>query len=428
MAKMKATIRNGRTTKSGQVFNANHNTRTETRNLEGHIDHDRTALNVNFKFFADGSIEKCGSFDSKAFELSQYEIYYGDGQRAKNDRYTKDGHSERCKTVAEVYQNPKTAPLETILQLGNMNSDMPRDERQKILTASAFELVDTLRQKWGKNLHLLDLSIHVDEVGSPHIHARMTFSANDRYGYAVPNQSKAFAEMGVTRPDITKAEGKYNSPLISFSNEIRTIFYDLCEKHGIEIDREVKAPSQKHREILEYKCEQLEKSVAELTAERNTLRDQNSISKTIQDSFKEPDRDIEAEIIPSKTSRGKVIEAEKVKISKSDFEWLKERSRLTIGIKTAFDKLQRHGKDLWEAVNRDKVISGLSQRLETAERINQQREITLRNLTQNLERANEQLHDQQEFMQRLGIWKRFCDFVREKFRERKEAELSLDRK
>lgn len=425
MAKMKATIRNGRTTKSGQVFNANHNTRTETRNLEGHIDHDRTALNVNFKFYADGNIEKCGSFDSKEFELSQYEIYYGDGQKAKNDRYTKDGHPERCKTVAEVYQSPKTAPLETILQLGNINSEMPRDERQMILTASAFELVDTLRQKWGKNLHLLDLSIHVDEVGSPHIHARMTFSASDRYGYAIPSQSKAFAEMGITRPDITKAEGKYNSPLMTFSAELRETFYALCEKNGgIEIDREVKNPSQKHKDILEYKCEQLQKSVAELTAERNTLRDQNNITKTVQATFDEVKIDIEAEVIPERTRKGQVVEAEKAIIKKSDLDWLKDHAKLNIGIITAFDKLQRYGKKLWQDVSRDKIVADLTERAETAERKAKEKEAVAKQLTDNLDRAYQDLHEQEDFMRRIGVWQRFCNFLKEKFRERQEAERS----
>ena len=38
--KMKATVRNGRATASGKVYNANHNTKTETRNQERHIDHE----------------------------------------------------------------------------------------------------------------------------------------------------------------------------------------------------------------------------------------------------------------------------------------------------------------------------------------------------------------------------------------------------
>lgn len=426
MAKMKATVRNARTNKAGRVFNANHNTRAETRNLEGHIDHSRTAQNINFKFYADGNIEKCDSFDSKVFELSQYEIYYGEGQNAKNERYKADGHPERCKTVSEVYAHPKTAPLETILQLGNMHTDIPPEERRRILTASAFQLIDGLREKYGDNVKILSYSGHNDEK-CEHGHLRYCFVGRDKFNYAVPNQSQAFKEMGIERPDTDKKEGKYNNPLMTFSEMLRSTFYDLCEQKGVTIDREVKNPSQKHRDILEYKCEQLQKSVAELTAERNTLRDQNNITKTIQASFDEVEIDIEAEAMPQRTHKGQVVEAEKVKIKKSDFDWLKDRAKLTIGIKTAFDKLQRYGKQLWRDVSRDRIVADLTERAETAERKAREKEATAKRLTENLDRAYTELETQQDFMKRIGIWKRFCDYVKEKFRERQEAEISRDR-
>lgn len=426
MAKMKATVRNGRTNSAGRVFNPNHNTRTETRNLEAHIDHDRTALNVNFKFFANGNVEKCDSFDAKEFELSQYEILFGDGQTAKNERYIKDGHPERCKTVKEVYQHPKTCPMETIFQLGNRQTEMSPEARKQIMVASTFELIEQLRQKYGENFRMLDISLHNDEsAGSEHIHARYVLSSVDKQGFAIVNQSQAFKQMGIDRPDTSKKEGKYNNPLMTFSEMLRSTFYDLCEKNGgIEIDREVKNPSQKHRDILVYKCEQLQKNVAELTAERNTLRDQNNITKTIQESFAEPEIDIEAEVVPERTHRGQVVEAEKVKIKKTDFEWLKERAKLTIGIKTAFDKLQRYGKQLWQEVSRDKIVSDLTERAETAERKAREKEATAKRLTENLDRAYQDLHEQEDFMRRIGVWQRFCNFIKEKFRERQEAEHS----
>lgn len=423
MSKMKATIRNGRTNKAGRVFNPNHNTRTETRNLEGHIDHDRTAQNVNFQFFVNGNVEKCDSFDAKEFEQSQYEILFSDGQKAKNDRYTKDGHPERCKTVKEVYRHPKTCPMETIFQLGNRETEMSPEARKQIMIASTFELIEQLRQKHGENIRFLDLSIHNDEsVGSEHAHVRYVLSATDKFGFTVPNQSQAFKEMGIERPDLTKKEGKYNNPLITFSEMLRNTFYDLCEQKGVTIDREVKNPSQKHRDILEYKCEQLQKSVAELTAERNTLRDQNSITKAIQESFAEPELNIEAEVVPERTRKGQVIEAEKVKIKKTDFESLKERARLTVGIKTAYDKLQRYGRQLWNEVSRDKIVSDLTERAETAERRAREIEAVAKQLTDNLDRAYQDLQDQEEFMKRVGVWQRFCNFIKEKFRERQEAE------
>ena len=427
MINMKATVRIARTNQAGRVFNAIHNTRVETRAQESHIDHSRTAQNINFKFYADGSIEKCDSFDSKIFELSQYEIYYGEGQNAKNERYKADGHPERCKTVSEVYAHPKTAPLETILQLGNMHTDIPQEERQRILTASAFQLIDGLRAKYGDNIKILSYSGHNDEK-CEHGHLRYCFVSRDKFSHFVPNQSQAFKQMGIDRPDTSKKEGKYNNPLMTFSEMLRSTFYDLCEKNGgIEIDREVKNPSQKHRDILEYKCEQLQKNVAELTAERNTLRDQNNITKTIQASFDEVEIDIEAEAVPERTHRGQVVEAEKVKIKKTDFEWLKERAKLTIGIKTAFDKLQRYGKQLWQEVSRDKIVSDLTERAETAERKAREKEATAKRLTENLDRAYQDLHEQEEFMRRIGVWQRFCKFIKEKFRERQEAEISRAR-
>ena len=43
---MKASYHNGRTTKAGNVYNANHNTKIETREKQKHIDHERTLENV----------------------------------------------------------------------------------------------------------------------------------------------------------------------------------------------------------------------------------------------------------------------------------------------------------------------------------------------------------------------------------------------
>ncbi len=426
MATMKATVRNGRTNNKGKVFNANHNTRTETRNLESHINHDRTALNTNIKIKANGDFEKCQSFDSKAFELEQYEIYYGEGLKAKNERYIKDGHPERCKTLAEVYQSPKTAPLETIIQLGSRDTDIDYQQRKDIMLKSALKLVDTLRQKYGDNFKILSFSLHLDET-TPHIHLRSTFIAEDKFGYKVPNQSKAFAEMGIERPDTTKKEGKYNSPLITFSDELRNTFFEYCEQNGVTIDREVKAKSQKHRDILEYKCEMLEKTVAELKAERDTLKDRNSISAKIQQSFNEPDIKIEAEVIPEKKVLGKSVEPEKVKISKTDYDWLVARSKLTVGIKTAFDNLQKYGKELWDKVNREERIADLTEKIEAEKQRNRANEIEIRSLNRQLNEANTELYQQQEFMQKMGIWKRFIDFIKERIRERPEPEITHNR-
>ena len=422
---MKATVRNGRATASGKVYNANHNTRAETRNQERHIDHDRTEQNIHFQFTNEGHVRRCGSFDAKEFELSRYEYLYGPGQEAKNARYIQDGHPERCKTVADVYTSRRTAPLETIIQLGSRDTDIAPQERKEKLMGATAELVDGLQSRWGDNLHLLDLAIHLDE-GVPHCHLRMTFSALDKFGQRVPNQAQAFEAMGIQRPDPTTKEGKYNCPLITFSDVIRSEFYGLCEKRGIIIDREVKNPSQKHLSVLEYKCQQLEAVAAEqaqaievakaeieeVRAERDTLRDQNSVSRTIQDALKQPEHPIQAEYLPArKNLSGKVIEAEAVKLSRTDYEWLRERATLTTAIKNAWEKLQQYGRQLWADVDRNARVQAAETRAEQAERQTRADAVTIRELTRRAEQAEIQAQEQEQFMKYQGIWQRFLQFL-----------------
>ena len=437
--KMKATVRNGRATASGKVYNANHNTKTETRNQERHIDHSRTDQNINLQFTAEGRVRRCGSFDAKAFELSRYEELYGTGQEAKNARYIADGHPERCKSVADIYASRRTAPLETIIQLGSRDTDIDPQERKEKLMAATAELIDGLQKRWGDNLHLLDLAIHLDE-GVAHCHLRMTFSALDKFGQRVPNQSQAFEAMGIQRPDPTAKEGKYNCPLITFSEIIRTQFYDLCEKRGIVIDREVKNPSQKHLSVLEYKCKKMEEvvdilatqkkeleavateqaqmivvakaEIEQVRTERDTLRDQNSITRTIQEALQQPDISIEAEIVPEKKNlTGKVVEPEKVKLTRADYEWLRERAAITTAIKNAWNNLQKYGKQLWAEVDRNARVQAAERRAEKAEKQTREDAYTIKQLTQRARAAEEQAQEQEQFMRGMGIWQRFMQRI-----------------
>ena len=433
--KMKATVRNGRATASGKVYNANHNTKTETRNQERHIDHSRTDQNINLQFTAEGRVRRCGSFDAKAFELSRYEELYGTGQEAKNARYIADGHPERCKSVADIYASRRTAPLETILQIGSRDTDIDPQERKEKLMGAAGELISNMQQRWGGNLHFLTLSLHNDE-GVEHIHARLSFSATDKFGQRVPNQAQAFEAMGIQRPDPTAKEGKYNCPLITFSELIRQEFYDLCEKRGIVIDREVKNPSQKHLSVLEYKCKRMEEVVDILTTqkqeleavateqaqiivlakaeieqvrtERDTLRDRNSITRTIQESLERPDIKIEAEFLPEKKNiTGKVVEPEKVKLTRADYEWLRERASITTAIMNAWNNLQRYGKKLWAEVDRNARVQAAERRAEKAEKQTREDAYTIKQLTQRARVAEEQAQEQEQFMRGMGIWQRF---------------------
>ena len=267
----KGTVRNGRKSKDGMAYNANHNTLEATRTQQSHIDQERAELNMYIQFKRDGSMSfikgGSGGFDAKKHEMKRYKELYGEGLEAKNERYTKTRHTERCRTIKDLYQDPKTAPLETIFQIGNSKDKMGSNFRTKSLLNAWTETVQFMQQKYGENMHFLDAALHRDE-SVDHIHCRVAFVGRDRHGYAVPSQNSALAAMGIERPDPGRANTKYNNPTITFTDELRETFYQACERQGIQIDRNVISHSKRQVEILEYKCDQYRIENQELEQEK----------------------------------------------------------------------------------------------------------------------------------------------------------------
>lgn len=294
----KATSRQGRANKNGRVYNANHNFKQETRDQEKHIEHTRTQNNLYHRYGTDKGWYK-ESFDAIEYETERYRELYQDGLDAKNQRYMKNGHKERCKTIEDVYRSQRTAPQETIWQLDNVKSKMNPHERTRILVESANAVVNSLKREFPDNFIPLDLALHRDEglvkgnyIGLDHIHFRCTFAVKDKDGNLVPNQNEALRQMGYELPKPDEKSGKFNNLSMSFSADIRERFYKELEARGIEIDREVKNPSQKHMETLEFKCEQLEK---ELIETENESTDRKRMIEKQQQTIEEQSRVIDGQ-------------------------------------------------------------------------------------------------------------------------------------
>lgn len=262
----KATSRSGRKGRSGEAYNANHNTLEATRKNQPHIDPERMGENVYIRFDrnckAHSSKGGNGGFSATQHERERYEELFGEGLKARNERYEATRHTERCRTISELYSDPKTAPMEILWQVGNSKCDLTTKEMRDALVKAFNETYKILRKEYGANMIPLDCGLHMDEK-VPHIHFRVAMGAEDKFGNFVPNQNAALAAMGFERPDPSKPQSRYNSPLISFSDKVREIFYQACEKQGIQIDREVKSASRRQIEILEYKCDQFRKELEE---------------------------------------------------------------------------------------------------------------------------------------------------------------------
>ena len=136
-----------------------------------------------------------------------------------------------------------------ILQIGKSDDDMSFEEKAELSKKVNIDFVREMHKRYGKNFIPLDISGHYDET-TPHWHYRAVFVYQGKDGLE-PNQTKALEMLGIERPDKTKEVGKHNNPLMTFTEEARNLYYEICECYGLEIDREVKNAERDARSLLE---------------------------------------------------------------------------------------------------------------------------------------------------------------------------------
>ena len=86
-----------------------------------------------------------------------------------------------------------SARKKTIYQIGK-EGDCPPPE---VLLEIVQEFMDTIEERFGRHVHVLDWALHLDET-SPHIHARQVFDVENRYGEVEPKQEKGVGTVGHT--------------------------------------------------------------------------------------------------------------------------------------------------------------------------------------------------------------------------------------
>ena len=294
----KASVHNGRANSKGVAYNANHNTMELSRTRQPHIDPERIHLNRYIQYLDGGAAiahkGSEGGYDSRKHELERYRQLYGKGLDARNQRYRASGHRERVKTMSQVYRDPKTAPMETIFQLGKKGSETDEQTRTQVMVGAWGDVLQHLHQRYGANLIPLDASLHREE-STDHIHFRFTLGARDKFGHFMPNQNQALEAMGF-QPDPSKPRGRYNNPLVYFTDELRETFYLACERRGVEIDREVTSGSRRQLELLDQKRNGLERELAATEQQRQATQEATQRAKKSLDTLEAKQLLVEIEV------------------------------------------------------------------------------------------------------------------------------------
>lgn len=287
--KMRASGHNGRTSKRGAPFKANHNDRQFDVGKAEHIDPNKTKDNIVLKMYAPTNDTRT----LEEYERDFYEKVFAEGQQAKNERYKRQGHYERCKDIKALYEGARTCPEERIMQVG----------RGKEIDESTFEEIcrdyaKRFNEKYGSNVLLIDMSLHVDE-SAPHCHCRRVYLAHDKDGNLIPSEAGALREMGIERPNLEQKESRYNNAKMTFTEQERLLFIEVCKDHGIDVEKEPKH-GQKRKSKLEFEIEKATKKLKELKKDVFKLKneDQNlQVAEFIRKNDKELYDVLKAEIM-----------------------------------------------------------------------------------------------------------------------------------
>lgn len=253
MGKMRATQHNARGGKDG-AFSARHNDRDFNISTADHIDPNRQDQNWYWHCYQSAHPELTFEDAEKRF----YDQYFTAGLTAKNERYIKQRHKERCQTMDEYRRSMKTCPEETIMAIGSLKDGTVRPE---VLHDICMKQL-VWEQKTFPQVRLLNVSLHADEEGVPHIQSRKAWIAYDKDGNEIINQNKALELMGIERPDPGKKKSRYNNPKMTYTAMCRNHLLELCRERGLDIEVIPREASKSGRSMIQYQADQ-EKEKAE---------------------------------------------------------------------------------------------------------------------------------------------------------------------
>lgn len=253
---MRATIHNGRTSRLG-AFTPRHNDRNFNISHAEHIDPERVKNNRYWNWT--GNPET--TFE--AAEAAFYEKHIRQHLDAQNARYRAQRHAERAKTMDEYRKNPQTCPEEVILMIGKAGDTIPADMMARIIQEQI-----NWEQKTFPGVKVLDVALHMDEQGAPHIHERRAWVYTDKDGNWAISQNKALEQMGIELPNPDRPRGRFNNRKQTFSKRCREHLLQICREHGLEIEEIPQEKSKSGRTLEDYQAGEAEKRAADAERRR----------------------------------------------------------------------------------------------------------------------------------------------------------------
>ncbi len=285
------TTHKARTTKDGTAFSARHLDRHFDLKKAKHIDPTRTHLNryVEFDVHDDGSLHHKKSKNLQEHELVVYEKLFKKRLDTVNARYIAQRHKERCKTLKQYYRSPQSCPDEYLIYIGDKDNHADSDT----LKCAATKLISVIQSKYPNHFIPLSIALHRDELGigedgeGSHLHFRCVWVYTDKSGTKA-SISQGMKAAGIQLPDEESDAKRCNNRQMTFSQEIRDTFADICEQDfGLEIEREARDSSRAGKDLVTYQRDQALQDIHKLKSKCLEMRAQAALEAQRRDKLAE---------------------------------------------------------------------------------------------------------------------------------------------
>lgn len=147
--------------------------------------------------------------------------------------------------------------------IGKAGDTIPADMMARIIQEQI-----NWEQKQFPGVRVLDVALHMDEQGAPHIHERRAWVYTDKDGNTAISQNKSLEQMGVELPNPDKPRGRFNNRKQTFSKKCREHLLQICREHGLEIEEIPQEKSRSGRTLEDYQAGEAEKRAAEADRRR----------------------------------------------------------------------------------------------------------------------------------------------------------------
>lgn len=262
--KVRVTVHSGRyNKKTGQAYSNRHNDRNypnERKNEFGIENITWHRLN-GFDEYHQKKFGREPTFED--VEKYYYEKHFGKWLKEDNEKKVKQGHAGRQRKIENILENKKTAPQETILQIGNKDHKPETKEEQldwgNRVAEMSLKYIERVIQRFPQ-YKPINYAVHMDEE-SIHVHERGVFIAIREDGTEYPHQRDALLQMGVERPDPDKERGQWNNEKMTFTEECRQIWQELTREYFPEFELDVKPerPGKRSMDLIDYQIERVER-------------------------------------------------------------------------------------------------------------------------------------------------------------------------